>query len=97
MADRLDLEQLRTAMDYGWKDWHYGDSLHDTDLGALDTILGAARWLLSLAESGSRLVAEAPCEHGIHDAHPFPDKRIGDFPYCPGGSRRRVFPKEGER
>ena len=52
--------------------------------------------LLSLAGSGGRLVVEQPCEHGNHDAHPFPDKRIGDFPYCPGGSRRVVWPTDKE-
>ena len=55
---------------------------------------GAARFLLSLLDEGGRLVVEAPCEHGIHDVHPFPGKRIGDLPYCPGGSRRVVWPKE---
>lgn len=87
MADRLDLEQLRAAMDYGWKDWHAGESLHDTDIGALDTILDAARFLLSLADSGGRLVVETPCEHGD-------DWLTCDTEDCPGGSRRVVWPEE---
>ena len=109
MADRLDLELLRAAMDYGWKDWHYGDPLHDTDIGALDTILDAARFLLSVLDEGGRLVVEAPCEHGVfHDScdqlvcgHDhlltdgwYPDARAECW--CPGGSRRQVWPNDKE-
>jgi hypothetical protein len=89
-----DLELLRAAMDYGWKDWHYGDSLHDTDIGALDTILDAARFLLSVLDEGGRLVAEAPCEHGSAVRH-----RISEaLPHvmCPGGSRLVVWPTDKE-
>lgn len=90
MADRLDLELLRAAMDYGWKDWHAGESLHDTDIGALDTILDAARFLLSLLDEGGRLVVETPCEHGVFNPHYDGGSGLG----CPGGSRRVVWPEE---
>ena len=97
MADRLDLKQLRAAMGYGWKDWHYGDSLHDADIGALDTILDAARFLLSLADEGGRLERVVLCEHGFDESHRvFTDAR--GMERCAKGSRTVVWPpKEGER
>ena len=50
--------------------------------------------LLSLAESGSRLVVEQPCEHGSAVRH-----RISKaLPHvmCPGGSRKVVWPSDKE-
>lgn len=49
----------------------------------------AARFLLSLAESGGRLVAEQPCEHGD-------DWLTCDAEDCPGGFRTRVWPTDKE-
>ena len=81
-----DLDRLRA-----WADWNDQDP-YSTGGPAEE----AARFLLSLLDEGGRLVVEQPCEHGNHDAHPFPDKRIGDFPYCPGGSRKVVWSADKE-
>jgi len=99
LADRLDLEQLRAAMGHGWKDWHYGDSLHGADDGALDTILGAVRFLLSVLDEGASLVVEKRCDmHGtiVHKWHPSAEKRAEYAQGCPGGYRKVVWPTEEE-
>lgn len=72
-------------------------------------VLDAARFLLSLVDEGGRLVVEAPCEHGVfHDScdqlvcgHDhlltdgwYPDARAECW--CPGGSRRVVWPTDKE-
>ena len=95
---RLDLELLRAAMDYGWQDLHYGHSLHDTDFGALDTILDAARFLLSLLDEGGRLVVETPCPDGLMERHPTRrlSTGVGIGGWCPGGSRTVVWHTDKE-
>jgi hypothetical protein len=49
-------------------------------------------WLLSLAESGSRLVVVQPCEHGVFNPHYDGGSGLG----CPGGSGSVVWPTEEE-
>lgn len=82
MADRLDLKQLRAAMGY-------------PDIGALDTILGAARFLLSVLDEGGRLERVVLCEHGFDESHRvFTDAR--GMERCAKGSRTVVWPTDKE-
>jgi hypothetical protein len=50
----------------------------------------AARFILSLAESGGRLVVVTPCEHGVFNPHYDGGSGLG----CPGSSRKVVWPEE---
>jgi hypothetical protein len=109
MAVPPNIEQLREARAW-WDDapedaTYIPEYIPEYD----DAISDAIDWLLSLAESGGRLVVEQPCEHGV--VHDDCDQLVcghelcGDGWYidarpecwCPGGSRRVVWPpKEGE-
>lgn len=96
MPDMPDIDRLREEL----SDCSDGDCL------TCDT----ARFLLSLVDEGGRLVVEVPCEHGVvHDdcdqlisvcGHElcsrgwYIDARPGCW--CPGGSRRVVWPEEEE-
>ena len=80
-----DLDRLRA-----WAEWNDQDP-YSTGGPAEE----AARFLLSAAKSGGRLVAEQPCEHGAAVRH-----RISEaLPHvmCPGGSRMQVWPDKEEK
>jgi hypothetical protein len=92
MADMPDLDRLREAQ--GKPIWPRYPS--EGERRWLMAHVDALDFLLSLADSGGRLVVEQPCEHGALDAHVWftPKNRLARE--CPGGSRRQVWPTDKE-
>lgn len=94
MVEPPNLEQLRESVRRMGPNWVDTDpnfkaswwSIPDRDF---QPFADAARFLLSLADSGGRLVVEAPCEHGD-------DWLTCDTEDCPGGSRSVVWPTDKE-
>ena len=98
MADMPDLEQLRESV---WRlmgpSWVETDpnfvvswwSIPDRDF---QPFADAARFLLSVVESGGRLVVEQPCGHGVFNPHYDGGSGLG----CGGSSRRVVWPTDKE-
>ena len=87
MPDMPNLEQLREAR--AWWDDAPEDATYIPEYVPEydDAISDALDWLLSLADSGGRLVVETPCGHGVFNPH-----------WCGGSSRKVVWPEEeGER
>ena len=79
----IDLARLRKALD----EWDHGE------------VRIAAEWLIDLADEGSELWAEKPCEHGEIESHwlshtCYSTHSLDACPHCPGGSRVRVWPEK---
>jgi hypothetical protein len=90
MAEPPNLEQLREAVRRMGPSWVETDpnfevswwSIPDRDF---QPFADAARFLLSVVESGGRLAVETPCGHGVFNPH-----------WCGGSSRKVVWPTEEE-
>jgi hypothetical protein len=86
MVDMPDLDRLRKAVGTVAAHVDSGDHVW-TEAVVMAEALGP---LLSLAESGGRLVVEQPCEHGDWDEWP----HYTDEGRCSGASRHVVWPQK---
>ena len=72
----IDLARLRKALD----EWDHGE------------VRIAADWLIDLADEGSELWAEKPCQHGIVTRHASCINLANEVPGMPRMHLRRVEP-----